>query len=91
MNEKTIIKEIRDHYDTIHPTQKPIRLLERLLQLVVDGGSNILDPFSGSCSTGIAASNLNMFFTGFEIDAEYYNLSIERIKKHQFQPSLFCK
>lgn len=89
MNEKTIIKQIRDHYDTIHPTQKPVRLLERLLQLVVNTGANILDPFSGSCSTGIAASNLNINFTGFELDKEYYDLSMERVKKHLFQPNIF--
>ena len=81
MNEKTIIKEIRDHYDTIHPTQKPVRLLERLLQLTCCPGDIVVDPFSGSGSSGIAAANLNMFFTGFELDKEYYDLSIERVKK----------
>lgn len=35
LNEKTIIKQVRDHYNTIHPTQKPVRLLERLLALVI--------------------------------------------------------
>ena len=38
MNEKTIIKVNRDHFNTIHPTQKPVRLLERLLELVSRGG-----------------------------------------------------
>lgn len=91
LKEKSIIDVNRDHYNTIHPTQKPVRLFERLLLLVAESGDNILDPFSGSCSSAIAASNLNMSFIGFEIDNEYFNLSIERIKKHNFQPSLFSK
>lgn len=44
-SEKSIIKQPRDHYATIHPTQKPVRLLERLLALVTKEGDIILDPF----------------------------------------------
>lgn len=53
-SEKSIIKQPRDHYATIHPTQKPVRLLERLLALVTKEGDIILDPFAGSASTAIA-------------------------------------
>ena len=81
MNEKTIIKEGRCHYNTIHPTQKPPRLLERLLALVSKEGDLILDPFSGSGSTAIACINSNRKYIGFEIDKEYYDLSVERIEK----------
>lgn len=51
-SEKSIIKQPRDHYATIHPTQKPVRLLERLLALVTKEGDIILDPFAGSASIG---------------------------------------
>jgi site-specific DNA-methyltransferase (adenine-specific) len=81
MNEKTIIKQARDHYATIHPTQKPVRLLERLLALVSKEGDLVLDPFSGSASTAIAAWNTGRDFIGFEIDEEYFNLSMERLNK----------
>ncbi|MDR2064566.1 MAG: site-specific DNA-methyltransferase [Prevotellaceae bacterium] len=80
-NEKSIIKQGRDHYTTIHPTQKPVRLLERLLALVTKEGDTVLDPFSGSASTAIAAWNTNRNFIGFEIDKEYYNASVERLNK----------
>ena len=79
MSEKTIIKQVRDHYTAIHPTQKPTRLLERLLNLVCGSGALVLDCFSGSGSTAIACINTNRGFIGFEIDKEYYDLSKQRI------------
>jgi len=89
MNEKTIIREIRDHYTSIHPTQKPTALIERLLALVTKENDIVIDPFSGSCSTGIACMNLNRYFIGYEIDEEYYLKSVERLKKHKHQYELF--
>lgn len=81
MNEKDIIKATRDHYTAIHPTQKPTRLLERLLNLVCGSGALVLDCFSGSGSTAIACINTNRRFIGFEIDKEYYDASCNRIDK----------
>lgn len=65
----------------IHPTQKPVRLLERLLALVTNPGDVILDPFAGSCSTAVACINTNRKFICYEIDEEYYNAGSERVKK----------
>lgn len=81
--EKTVIRLHRDHYNTIHPTQKPVRLLERLLALVSQEKFTVLDPFSGSGSTEIACINTNRNYIGFEIDKEYYDLSMERLSEHQ--------
>jgi site-specific DNA-methyltransferase (adenine-specific) len=78
MNEKSIIKQVREHYATIHPTQKPVRLLERLLALTTKEGDLILDPFSGSGSTAAACINTGRNFIAFEIDREYYEASHER-------------
>ncbi len=78
MNEKSIIKETRNHYKAIHPTEKPVRLLERLLLLTTKENDLVLDPFFGSCSTGEACFNLNRNFIGFEIDKEYFDLGFER-------------
>jgi site-specific DNA-methyltransferase (adenine-specific) len=89
MTEKSIMEEIRDHYTAIHPTQKPEALLKRLLKLTSKKSDTILDCFSGSCSTGIAASNLEMNFIGFEIDEEYFDLSIERLKSNEVQLGFF--
>lgn len=91
MNEKSIIKETAKHYSSIHPTQKPVRLLERLLQLVAEPFTDItvLDSFAGSMSTGIAASNLGFRSILIEKDAEYFHLGLEQIKKHISQHELF--
>jgi site-specific DNA-methyltransferase (adenine-specific) len=79
MKEKSIMECGADHYTAIHPTQKPVRLLERLLALVSKEGNLVLDPFSGSASTAVACINTNRKFIGFEIDKEYYDASIKRI------------
>lgn len=77
--ETSIIPISRDQYTSIHPTQKPVRLIERLLLLVTRGGL-VLDPFSGSGSCRIACHNLGLDFIGCEIDEEYYAASEERYK-----------
>lgn len=80
-NERDIISVLRDHYSAIHPTQKPVRLIERLLAIISCEGDIILDPFSGSASTAIACINTKRNYIGFEIDKEYYELSIKRIQE----------
>lgn len=88
MREKSIIRVLREHYKSIHPTQKPTRLIERLLALVSNEGDLVLDPFAGSASTAIACINTNRQFRGFEIDAEYYARAksrIEEAKEHKKQ------
>ena len=81
LNEKSIIKQVRDHYTSIHPTQKPVRLLERLLALVSKPGDHVLDPFSGSGSTFEACMNTGRICTAIELDEEYHGLSVERNNK----------
>ena len=89
LNEKTIIRQTRDHYSAIHPTQKPVRLLERLLALATSPGDLVLDPFSGSGSTAIACINTGRRFIGMEIDEEYHAASMVRIAAHAAQADLF--
>lgn len=87
MLEKSIINISRYPNKTIHPTQKPVRLLERLLNLVTVEGDKVLDPFSGSASTAIACLNTNRESIGYEIDEEYFVLGqfrlYEAILKHE--------
>ena len=79
-NEQSIIEVPRDGRKSIvHPTQKPVRLMERLLGLSSLEGALILDPFMGSGSTGVAAINLNRNFIGFELDDEYFKIAQDRI------------
>ena len=91
-NEKTIIKHSRDHYKAIHPTQKPVRLLERLLALVIpkDKPLNeivVADFFAGSMSCMEAVYNMGMKGIATEIDEEYFKKGKQRIM--QLQPKLF--
>ena len=86
LNEKSIIKQVRDHYSAIHPTQKPVRLLERLLALVIPQDKEpkdimVADFFGGSFSTMEAVYNMGMQGISCEIDKEYYELGKERIEK----------
>jgi len=94
MTEKTIIKEVRDHYSAIHPTQKPVRLLERLLALVVPKGKEpenivVFDPFGGSFSTMEAVHNMGMKGITCEIDEEYFEEGKKRIDALLQQRKLF--
>lgn len=88
-NEKTIIKQPRDHYSIIHPTQKPVRLLERLLNLVTQHGDLVVDPFAGSCSTAKACVNTSRNYICFEIDPEYYESGVNSLKTYSSQRVLF--
>lgn len=64
----------------IHPTVKPIALMEYLIKLVTPEGGIVLEPFMGSGSTGIAAKNLGMSFIGIEKEEEYFEIAKQRIK-----------
>jgi len=85
LNEKSIIKQVRDHYSAIHPTQKPIRLLERLLALVIPKDKEakdivVADFFGGSFSTMEAVYNMGMQGISTEIDKEYFEAGKKRIE-----------
>ena len=61
-----------------HPTQKPLRLLYRVILSSTHEGDTIFDPFAGSCTTGIAANLLNRKFIGIDQNIEYLMYGIRR-------------
>lgn len=67
-----------------HPTQKPERLLERIILASTNEGDVILDPFTGSSTTGIVATKLNRKFIGIDKEKEYLDLSIKRFEAIDF-------
>ena len=73
----------------IHPTQKPIRLYEWLLMNYAKEGDKILDTHGGSMSIALACHNLNFDLTLCELDTEYYEAGLKRLKQHQKQIRLF--
>ena len=64
-----------------HPTEKPVELLQILLQYASNEGDTVFDPFMGSGSTGVAAIQTNRKFVGCEIEQKYYSLAESRIKE----------
>jgi len=73
----------------VHPTQKPVGLLEDLIKTFSNPGAKVLDPFMGSGSTAIACINTGRNFIGFEIDKNYYEAALERIRIHMQQQTMF--
>ena len=63
-----------------HPTVKPVKLMKYLVTLVTPHGGKVLDPFTGSGSTGMAVVELGMEFTGCELDPDYADISRSRIQ-----------
>ena len=73
----------------LHPTQKPVELLEYLIKTYTNEEMTVLDNCMGSGSTGIACLNTNRKFIGIELDENYFEMAKQRIKNHVPQKSLF--
>ena len=65
----------------IHPTQKPVALMEYLIKTYTNEGETVLDFTMGSGTTGVAAKNLGRDFTGIEMDEGYFKIAEKRIKE----------
>jgi DNA modification methylase len=73
----------------VHPTQKPLEVIEWVCDRAPDGC--ILDPFMGSGTTGVACANLGRKFIGIEIDGGYFDIACRRIEEAYKQPRLFAE
>lgn len=65
---------------TLHPTQKPVALMEYLIKTYTNENDLVLDFTMGSGTTGVACKNLNRSFVGIEMDEKYFNIAKERIE-----------
>jgi site-specific DNA-methyltransferase (adenine-specific) len=72
-----------------HPTQKPVNLMEYLIEKSTKKDDLVMDCFSGSGSTAIGAHNTKRRFIGCEINKQFYETSMKRINNHVSQQSLF--
>ena len=74
-------KEVNNQYKKpiVHPTQKPVALMEYLVKTYTNEGETVLDFTMGSGSTGVAAKNLNRDFIGIELDDKYFEIAENRI------------
>lgn len=66
-------------YPKIHPTQKPVPVLKRLIEIYTDPGDVVIDPVAGSGSTLRACAELNRNCYGFEIKKEFYRAAKEKM------------
>lgn len=76
---RSVIKFKHDK-DKLHPTQKPVALLEYLIKTYTNENMLVLDNCMGSGSTGVACLNTNRKFIGFELDKEYFEIAKKRIE-----------
>jgi len=73
----------------LHPTQKPVSLMEYLIKTYTNENETVLDFTMGSGTTGVAAKNLNRNFIGIEQDENYFNIAKTRISKQEKQIKIF--
>ena len=79
---KSNVLEYRKDYTGLHPTQKPVALMEDLIRTYTHEGETVLDFAFGSLTTGVACANLNRNFIGIEKDLDYFNVGVNRLKEH---------
>lgn len=78
-----------ERHKTIHPTEKPEKLLERIILIGSKQGDTVLDPFMGSGTTGVVAKRLNRDFIGVELDDDYFEIAQKRIRYTLVDNNLF--
>ena len=78
-NEMLYIKCVHNSSGKLHPTQKPVELLEWLIKTYTNENDLVLDNCMGSGSTGVACVNTNRRFIGIEIEKEYFDIAVSRI------------
>ena len=74
------IKCVHNSSGKVHPTQKPVELMEYMIKTYSNEGELVLDFTMGSGTTGVACQNLNRDFIGIELDQEYFNIANERLQ-----------
>ena len=82
-NHKNIWNSNIKNNGKLHPTQKPLDILERIIKTSSNENDTVLDCFMGSGSTGVACLNTNRYFIGIEKDEKYFNIAKERIENHK--------
>ena len=79
---KSNVLEYKKDYTGLHPTQKPVALMEYLIKTYTNETETVLDFTMGSGTTGVACKNLNRNFIGIELDEIYFNIAKQRIDVH---------
>lgn len=91
LSQKEMINAIRYNIgqkETIHPTEKPLEIIERFIKISSNENDLVLDPFLGSGTTGVASVKYKRNFIGFEISPDYFNIADKRIREANSQRKL---
>jgi len=75
--------------ETIHPTQKPVKLYKWILQHYAKPGQRVIDTHAGSAASLVACHDMRLEYVGFEIDREYFEAASKRLELARMQLSLF--
>ncbi len=75
----------------LHETQKPVRLMSKLVELFTNDKETIIDPFMGSGTTGVACAKMGRKFIGIEINPKYFEIACKRIEDAYRQSDLFLQ
>lgn len=77
--------------ERVHPTQKPVALISRIVETYTKPGETVLDPFMGSGTAGVACVRLGRKFVGIELDETHFETACKRIRAAERQPDLFVE
>jgi DNA modification methylase len=86
---KSILKIKNPNNNSLHPTQKPVALIEYLIRTYTNENETVLDFTMGSGTAGVACLNTNRNFIGIEMDDKYFEIAKTRIETHSPQTKLF--
>ena len=92
INPDTVLKGIKCVHNSsgkVHPTQKPVELMEYMIRTYTNEGGTVLDFTMGSGTTGVACANLGRKFIGIELEEKYFDIACERIDRAYAQGRLF--
>lgn len=84
-----VLRHTRISASDLHPTEKPVGLLEMILPVITERGQSVLDPFMGSGTTLVACQRLGRQGIGIEIDPDYFDIACKRVEEAARQPDLF--
>ena len=85
-----MLRGSENKYPRVHPTQKPIVVMEWAIGQLKGNPETILDPFMGSGTTGVACVNQGLKFIGIELNRKYFDIACERIDAAYAQGRLFA-
>ena len=80
---RSVLRVSNDNHGSLHPTQKPVALMEYLIKTYTNEGETVLDFTMGSGTTGVACVNTNRSFIGIELDPDYFEIAKQRIEAAQ--------